>query len=50
MNVNTDGAPTSYHLDGKSARAMNTLCNRANIISCRDFTTKGFCRIYQATR
>ena len=31
MNVNTDGAPTSYHLDGKSAGAMNTLCNGANI-------------------
>src|SRR6266487_975488 len=41
MNVNTDGAPTSYHLDGKSAGAMNTLCNGANFyLSAEDWTSK----------
>ena len=38
MNVNTDGAPNSYHLDGMGAGAMNTLCNGANIILDKEGT------------
>lgn len=42
LAINTDGAPNAYHIDGRPAGALNTLCNAGRSISVAYGTYEGY--------
>jgi hypothetical protein len=42
LAINTDGAPNAYHIEGRPAGALNTLCNAGRSISVAYGTYEGY--------